>query len=218
MGVGVGIEFLTTSEELDARENFRRIVVNSTQALITAMRDYGNIKREDENFIETPARVAKAYVEILDGIFDGDKEVGEILKKTFPSKSLDGQMITVGPVDVWSLCPHHLLPVHMKVWVAYIPKDRVLGLSKLARLAELQAKKPAMQEDTTTDIAEALWAHLAPKGAGCFIRGRHLCMEMRGVKKAATTTTTAIRGIFLEDDVKNEFLNSVRSDCGNVDL
>lgn len=171
----------------------------------------GKIDPYGPNFIHTPGRVAKAYIEIFDGLFDQGDLVKELLSKTFPAKA--DEMITVGPIEVWSMCPHHFLPVQMWVWVAYIPKKKVLGLSKLARLAELLAKRPALQEDTTIDIARTLQKGLSPLGSACLIKGRHLCMEMRGVKKKALTTTTALEGVFRKNSAaKAEFLASVRGD------
>lgn len=189
---------------------FQKDVKKAYEEILHSMEKYAGISRFDANFRSTPDRVARAFGEVLDGMFDNGVVVTEILSKTFPSKS--NEMVTVGPVEVWSVCPHHWLPVHLMVWVAYIPKAKVLGLSKLARLAEVLAKKPALQEDTTADIAKALQKGLKPKGAACYVRGRHLCMEMRGVKKKAITTTTALEGVFFRPEVRAEFLAAVRSD------
>lgn len=193
----------------DRKEKFKEVVENSTREMLEALKEFG-LDPEDPNFIETPARVARAYVEIFAGLMEGEGVVDQILSKTFPAKA--DQMVTVGPVEVWSVCPHHLLPVKLRVWLAYIPDKKVLGLSKLARLAEIVAKKPALQEDTTEEIVAKLFTGLRPKGAGCVIKGRHLCMEMRGVKKEAVTTTTALSGIFFEPEVRAEFLAAVRGD------
>lgn len=189
--------------ESDVREIIRNLIMSLSKWTM-------QVSPLDPNFKETPARVARVYAEIFDGLFDNGSKVTEILSKTFPAKS--EEMITVGPVQVWSMCPHHLLPVMLRVWLAYIPKKKVLGLSKLARLAELVAKKPALQEDTTADIAWLLQRGLQPKGAACLIRGRHLCMEMRGVKKEAWTTTTALEGIFKKAEARAEFLAAVRGE------
>jgi GTP cyclohydrolase I len=170
----------------------------------------GKVVMHSPNFEQTPERVARAYAEIFDGLFDDGSKLTEILSRTFPAKS--SEMVTVGPIQIWSCCPHHWLPVMLRIWIAYIPKKKVLGLSKLARLAELVAKKPALQEDTTAEIAQLLQKGLQPKGAACLIRGRHLCMEMRGVKKEAWTTTTALEGAFKEARVRSEFLAAVRGE------
>lgn len=196
---------------LTPKTEFARDVTEAVSTILRSLQYWtGNkIQRNGPNFVETPQRVARAYMEVFDGLFDNGDQITNILSRTFPSKG--DEMVTVGPVEVWSMCPHHLLPVHMNVWLAYVPKKKVLGLSKLARLAELLAKKPAMQEDTTIEIADTLQSGLQPLGTACLIRGRHLCMEMRGVKKAAVTTTTALRGIFRSNGTaKAEFLAATK--------
>ena len=194
-----------------SREHFRASVSKHFRDILADMEKWSGFQTHGPNFTQTPDRVAKAYLEIFDGLFQNEYKVNEILSKTFPAKA--DEMITVGPVEVWSMCPHHFLPVFMKVWVGYIPHKEVLGLSKLARLAELMAKRPALQEDTTIDIAKTLQKHLRPQGAACLIKGRHLCMEMRGVKKSAVTTTTALEGVFRKKpEAKSEFLEAIRKE------
>jgi len=185
--------------EIDVEEAFKKILMSLSECF--------GVNIWTNNFAETPRRVAKAYSEIFDGLVCSSQRVEEILAKTFPGKN--DEMVSVGPVHVWSMCPHHFLPVEMNVWVAYLPSGKILGLSKLARLAELVAKKPALQEDTTTEISELLMKHLEPAGAACLVRGRHLCMEMRGVKKSAITTTTSLLGAFKNPATREEFLRSV---------
>ncbi len=173
------------------------------------------IHRHGPNFEETPARVARAYTEIFEGLFDNGDQVKEILSKTFPAKATE--MVVVGPVAVWSICAHHLLPVEMRVWLGYLPKKRVLGLSKLARLAELVAKKPGLQEDATIELVDLLYKGLKPSGCGCYIRGRHMCMAMRGVKSNAITTSSQLVGSFLKAEIRSEFLAMIRADITKGD-
>lgn len=180
------------------------------QNILKSLERNAGINAKDENFNDTPARVAKAWGEIFSGMFDTEDQLKEIISKAFPSKS--SEMIVQGPIEVWSVCPHHFLPVNLEVWIGYIPDRKVIGLSKLARIAELLAKKPALQEDTTWHIAEALFNGLGSKGVGCMVRGRHLCMEMRGVKKSAVTTTSSLLGNFLNPEVRAEFLGLVRGE------
>jgi GTP cyclohydrolase I len=189
---------------------FQKEVAEAFGQILSAFEKWGGLDPTGPNFLDTPQRIARAYAEIFDGLFDDGEAVNQILSRTFPAKS--DEMITVGPIQVWSMCPHHFLPVQMKVWVAYIPEKKVLGLSKLARLVELVAKKPALQEDTTVEIAQKLQDGLQPKGAACVIKGRHLCMEMRGVKKDAITTTTSLQRVFFQPEVRAEFLAGVRGD------
>lgn len=201
---------MTHAKQYAFEEDVKQAILD----IINSLHKWTNkVSPNDPNFKETPRRVARAYSEIFGGLFEDGETIREILSKTFPAKS--DEMITVGPIEVWSFCAHHFLPVHMHVWVSYVPKGKVLGLSKLARLAELCAKKPGLQEDVTTDIADLLFKHLKPKGAACLIRGRHLCMEMRGVKKNAVTTSTALRGAFFKPEVRQEFMDAVHADVAS---
>lgn len=193
-----------------SKARFELIVADSILQILKCMGGEFGLDYRGPNFAMTPERVARSYSEIFVGLMDNGEQVKKILAATFPATS--EEMVTVGPIDTWSVCAHHLLPVHMHVWVSYIPRKKVLGLSKMARLAELVAKKPGLQEEATNEIAQTLYNVLKPKGAACLIRGRHLCMEMRGVKKSSITTTTALAGNFLRQGVKNEFLASVRAD------
>ena len=200
-------------ERFKREERFEKAVQLATRVVLDAMYVEFDLDTRGANFEDTPERVARAYLELFAGAMDDGQQVKEILSKQFPAQT--SEMVVVGPVQVWSMCPHHLLPVEMQVWLGYLPNKRVLGLSKLARLAELLAKKPELQETTTSEIAGALYKGLKPKGAACLIRGRHLCMAMRGVKKEAITTTTQLKGAFLRPEVRAEFLAAVRADIGN---
>lgn len=159
------------------------------------------------NFGGTPKRVGRAYYEIFAGCENTENQINNILKTAFPCDG-DAGMIVEGPITTFSMCPHHLLPVEYQIFVAYIPKvnQGVLGLSKLARLAEVYSKRPVLQEQLGKDIVSAL-ASLDVDGAGCFIRGKHMCMRMRGIKKPeASTTTCALTGSFKTDmSTREEF-------------
>lgn len=163
------------------------------------------------NFGGTPKRVGRAYYEIFAGCENTDKQVEDILKTAFPCEG-DVGMIVEGPITTFSMCPHHLLPVEYQIYVGYIPKENqgVLGLSKLARLAEVYSKRPVLQEQLGKDIVSALGS-LNVDGAACFIRGKHMCMRMRGIKKPeASTTTCALYGSFKEDQsTREEFYNVI---------
>jgi GTP cyclohydrolase I len=120
-------------------------------------------------------------------------------------------MVTVGPIPFYSLCEHHIVPFFGDAWVSYIPKGTVVGLSKLARVVDAYARRFQVQERLTEQVADAVWTHHDPVGVGVIVRARHLCMEMRGVRKpGAATTTTALRGRYLDDEkVRSEFLGAV---------
>lgn len=145
-----------------------------------------------EGLLETPKRVAKAYAEFFAGLH---QDPAEILSTTF---AIDHEeLVLVKDIPFYSTCEHHLVPFHGSAHIGYIPsaEGRVTGLSKLARLVEVFARRPQVQERLTTQIVEALMTHLQPKGAIVVIECEHLCMSMRGVRKpGAKTVTSAVRG------------------------
>jgi GTP cyclohydrolase I len=167
----------------------------------------------DENFAETPARVAKAYIEMCSGLYTSEKKAEEIFGKKFRS-SYKG-MIVVGPISAAGVCPHHLLPVHMTAVLAYISdaKDGYkLGLSKLARAFRLYANRPMMQESISHDLVEAFEKYTKCSGVGLWINGRHSCMSARGVlAHESAAITQDVRGLFETDPgVKTEFAEQIR--------
>ncbi|HET7399460.1 MAG TPA: GTP cyclohydrolase I FolE [Intrasporangium sp.] len=145
-----------------------------------------------EGLEHTPARVARAYGEIFAGL---DMSAEEALSATF---AIDHEeLILVRDIELYSTCEHHLVPFHGVAHVGYIPaKDgRVTGLSKLARLVEVFARRPQVQERLTSQIADALVEHLGVQGAIVVVQAEHLCMSMRGIRKpGASTITSAVRG------------------------
>ena len=141
---------------------------------------------------DTPRRVAKSYVELLAGM---DQDPREILTATFDVGH--DELVLVKDIEVWSMCEHHLVPFVGKAHVGYIPLDdgHVTGLSKIARLVDVYARRPQVQERLTTQIADALTSVLQPRGVIVVIEAEHLCMSMRGVRKGgAKTITSAVRG------------------------
>jgi GTP cyclohydrolase I len=176
--------------------------------ILEGLRDTFGLDIEDENFKDTPRRVARAYAEIFRGIKDTDLQVQNILNTSFPSTV--SEMIVVKDIKAFSMCPHHFLPVEYDIAVAYISKDRVLGISKLARLAELLAKRPVLQETFTEDIAERLYTGIGAQGVGVYVEGAHSCMRMRGAGQVnSKTITSALRGSFMESAVRGEFLSLI---------
>ncbi len=143
---------------------------------------------------ETPARVARAYREQFAGL---GREPEEVLATLFDEHH--DELVLVRDIEMYSQCEHHLLPFHGRAHVGYIPSadGRITGLSKLARLVDLYAKRPQVQERLTAQVADGLVRVLQPRGAIVVIEAEHLCMSMRGVRKpGATTVTSAVRGIF----------------------
>ncbi|APU12398.1 MULTISPECIES: GTP cyclohydrolase I FolE [Actinoalloteichus] len=146
-----------------------------------------------EGLQETPARVARAYQEMFAGLFT---DPDAVLDKTFDEGH--DELVLVTDIPVYSYCEHHLLPFHGSAHVGYIPntEGRVTGLSKLARVVDLYARRPQVQERLTSQVADALVRKLNPRGVIVVMEAEHLCMSMRGVRKpGARTTTSAVRGL-----------------------
>jgi GTP cyclohydrolase I len=147
-----------------------------------------------EGLLETPRRVAAMYEEIFAGL---GQDAAEHFCVTFNEGHQE--MVLVRDIPLYSVCEHHLLPFLGRAHVAYIPgkSGRICGLSKLARVVDVYAKRPQVQERLTSQIADTIIEHLAPQGVIVVIEAEHLCMSMRGVQKpGAITTTSAVRGIF----------------------
>mgnify|MGYP000547251614 CR=1 FL=1 len=152
---------------------------------------------EREGLKETPNRIARMCEEIYGGL---DQEADEHLLKQFEVEN--NEMVLEKDITFYSMCEHHLVPFFGKAHIAYIPAadGRVCGLSKLARLVEVYAKRPQVQERLTSQIADTLVEQLNPQGVVVVLEAEHMCMSMRGVKKpGAKTVTNAMRGIFKED-------------------
>lgn len=150
---------------------------------------------EREGLLETPARVARAYAELTGGLRMAPEDV---LTTTFDLGH--DEMVLVRDIELWSMCEHHLVPFTGVAHVGYIPAEsgKITGLSKLARLVDVFAKRPQVQERLTTQVADALVELLEARGVIVVIEAEHLCMTMRGVRKAgARTITSAVRGIML---------------------
>ena len=148
-----------------------------------------------EVLLETPARVARAYAELTAGL---RMEPEDVLTTTFDLGH--DEMVLVRDIELWSMCEHHLVPFTGVAHVGYIPAEtgKITGLSKLARLVDVYAKRPQVQERLTTQVADALLEILGARGVIVVIEAEHLCMTMRGVRKAgARTITSAVRGAFL---------------------
>ncbi|ASE11969.1 MAG TPA: GTP cyclohydrolase I FolE [Kocuria sp.] len=161
---------------------------------------------------DTPARVARAYAEVFAGLHE---DPAELLATSFDIGH--SEMVLVRDVPFYSTCEHHLVPFHGVAHVGYIPgpEGKVTGLSKLARLVDLYAKRPQVQERLTTQVVEALVAHLHPAGAIVVVECEHLCMSMRGVRKpGARTVTSAVRGQLRDPATRAEAMNLIAAGHG----
>jgi GTP cyclohydrolase I len=165
-------------------------------------------KTDDENFRDTAGRAAKGFHELVLGENCVRAEIEALLAKTFPAKY--GEMVISKHNTAFGVCPHHLLPVIYRISLAYIPTSKVLGLSKLSRLARLLARGPRLQEDLTHELAVILDEQLDSQGSAVYIEGLHMCMAARGVgAHEARLVTSAVRGVFLELATRDEFIKLV---------
>ncbi|MBO8159527.1 GTP cyclohydrolase I FolE [Thermosyntropha sp.] len=148
---------------------------------------------EREGLKDTPKRVAKMYEEIFSGLWCEPKEFLQVSFSEFHD-----ELVLVKDIPLYSMCEHHFLPFYGKAHVAYIPRGgKVIGISKLARVAEAYAKRPQLQERLTSQIADCIYETLNPHGVGVVIEAEHMCMTMRGIRKpGSVTVTSALRGLF----------------------
>jgi GTP cyclohydrolase I len=168
-----------------------------------------------EGLLKTPERVAKALRFFTQGY---QQDIEEAFNGALYSVKYD-EMVVVRDIDFFSLCEHHLLPFYGKCHVAYIPNDRVVGLSKIPRLVEVFSRRLQVQERLTVQIAETLQEKLTPQGVAVVIEARHLCMMMRGVETPnAVAVTSSMHGVFLsQQKTREEFLTLIRrSSSGQV--
>ncbi|MDG1917732.1 MAG: GTP cyclohydrolase I FolE [Flavobacteriales bacterium] len=161
-----------------------------------------------EGLLKTPERVAKAMQFLTQGY---DVEATGILKSAMFSEDYS-QMVLVKEIEFYSLCEHHLLPFFGKAHIAYIPNGHIVGLSKLPRVVDAFSRRLQVQERLTNEIRDCIQNTLKPKGVAVVMEARHLCMQMRGVEKQSSlTTTSAFSGAFLESEkTRLEFMNLIR--------
>ena len=160
-----------------------------------------------DGLVKTPERAAKAMEFLTGGV---RQDPGAILRSALFEVNYD-EMVIVKDIEMYSLCEHHMLPFFGRVHIAYIPRGKVVGLSKLPRLVDVFARRLQVQERMTREIADALCEAINPQGVGVVIEAQHLCMMMRGVQKQAShTVTSAMLGVFEEQPTRQEFLSLVR--------
>ena len=164
---------------------------------------------EREGLLDTPKRVVKSYEEFYEG-YNTDPE--EILERTFSETEGYDEMVVLRDIRLESHCEHHMLPIIGRVHVAYIPKNRVVGISKLARVVDIYAKRMQIQEKLTAQIANSINTTLKPKGVAVVVEATHQCMSTRGVHKAgAIMQTSHMLGAFREDKrTRQEFMGLIK--------
>jgi len=196
----------TNGDNSIPRGEENRIIERVAEHMTAIMREL-KLDLEDPNYAHTPERVAKMYLEMFHGLREG----AEPTITTFPNDEGYNHMVIEKEISFYSMCAHHFVPFYGHAHIAYIPQSTIIGLSKLPRILEFYAKRPQLQERLTEQVAEFLWTKLEPQGVMVVIEARHLCVEMRGVKKpGALTTTSALRGCFADRMVREEFLALLR--------
>jgi GTP cyclohydrolase IA len=178
------------------------------KAIVTQLLRQIDPEPEREGLVKTPERVARALTYLTRG-YEQDPET-IINGALFNEKH--SEMIVVKDIDFYSLCEHHILPFFGRAHVAYIPRGRIVGLSKIARLVEVYARRLQVQERMTTEIAETIERHLEPLGVAVVTEAEHLCMRMRGIEKQnSTVVTSAMRGAFQTNSkTREEFMMFIR--------
>jgi GTP cyclohydrolase I len=187
----------------------KELLASAYRQILEAIEAMGYPVRTDDNFTETAARAARAMTELVRPPSEIQTEVDDMLSRTFQAR-YDEMVISKHNVS-FGMCPHHLLPVIYRISVAYLPGQRVLGISKLSRLVRLLSKRPVLQEDLTQELSEILHERLETRGSAAYVEGLHLCMAARGVEShEARVVTSAVRGIFRENPAtRQEFLDLV---------
>lgn len=167
---------------------------------------------EREGLIKTPERVFKAY----QFMYGGYKEDPQAVLESALFTSTNDEMVLIKDIELYSTCEHHLLPIIGRAHVAYIPDGKVVGLSKIPRVVDIFSRRMQIQEQLTEQIADAIMKTIQPKGVAVVIQARHMCMEMRGVEKInSTTTSSALRGLFKRDEkTRSEFFNLINAPAG----
>lgn len=201
-------------DEFDDVEGYKKIDRYNTKSVENIASKYKNILLDmgenpnREGLLKTPERVAKAMQFLTHG-YDLNPE--EILKSAMFKEDYS-QMVIVKDIEVYSMCEHHMLPFFGKAHVAYIPNGCVVGLSKIPRVVDAYARRLQVQERLTNEIRDCIQNTMNPKGVAVVIECSHLCMQMRGIQKQnSVTTTSAFTGEFLKDTTRKEFISLIGS-------
>jgi len=186
------------------RDNYNKKLASNIKSILSEIGE----NTERDGLLKTPERVAKSMEFLTNGY---DKNPAEILKSAIFAEDYS-QMVLVKDIELYSLCEHHMLPFFGKAHVAYIPNGNIVGLSKIPRIVDVFARRLQVQERLTDEIKDCLQDTLNPIGVAVVIEAQHLCMQMRGVEKQhSSTTTSAFSGIFMSDEkTRSEFINLIK--------
>ncbi|NDF11494.1 MAG: GTP cyclohydrolase I FolE [Proteobacteria bacterium] len=188
--------------------SIKRPTMKEAEAAVRTLILWAGDNPDREGLIDTPNRVARSYQEFFNG-YEQDAE--ELLTRTFGEIDQYDEMIVLSNISFSSYCEHHMVPIIGKVHIGYLPSKRVVGISKLARVVEVFAKRLQIQEKFTSEIAEAIDNALKPRGVGVVVEASHQCMTTRGVKKDDVTMSTShMTGLFRKDaKTRREFFNLI---------
>ena len=185
-------------------DNYNKELAGNIKSLLSEIGE----NPEREGLLKTPERVAKSMKFLTDGY---KQDPAKIIQSAMFSEEYS-QMVLVKDIELYSLCEHHMLPFFGKAHVAYIPNGHIVGLSKIPRIVDVFARRLQVQERLTDEIKDCIQETLNPKGVAVVIEAQHLCMQMRGVQKQhSSTTTSAFSGIFMSDEkTRAEFINLIK--------
>ncbi len=190
----------------DSRQSQKEKELNNLESLFGKVLDNLGGERDRQGLEDTPLRVAKAMQFLTQGY---DQDPAAIIRSAMFDEEYS-QMVLVKDIEVYSLCEHHMLPFFGKAHVAYIPNGRIVGLSKIPRIVDVFARRLQVQERLTNQIMECIQETLNPVGVAVVLEAQHMCMQMRGVQKQnSVTTTSAFHGEFLEETTRQEFVNLI---------
>lgn len=205
---------------MDSSVEKQPCVVKDTEELRAALTTLENLLKRRyyhwdgrEQFNGTGERLVRAFNEFCWPPEQIESEVAKHASRVF-NYSID-EMLVEGPIEAWTLCPHHLLPCKFIVYIGYIPDGAVLGLSKFARIATTLGKRPVIQEQYTQELADVIQKYLKPRGVGVAVFGQHGCMQSRGIKQQANVSTAILHGVIRErPEARAEFYALVRERNG----
>lgn len=185
-------------------DNYNQDIASSIKTLLSEIGE----NPEREGLLKTPERVSKSMEFLTNGY---EKNPSEILKSAMFSERYS-QMVLVKDIELYSLCEHHMLPFFGKAHIAYMPNGHIVGLSKIPRIVDVFSRRLQVQERLTDEIKDCIQETLNPKGVAVVIEAQHLCMQMRGVQKQhSSTSTSAFSGIFISDEkTRAEFMNLIK--------
>ena len=200
-------EKINANGDLILSQEAKEEKIKKLTKLFEDMLDILGFDRNDQNLKRTPERIAKMYInELLYGVYNSPPDI-----TVFQNDKKVNSMIVLGPIRVNSLCSHHFVPFIGWAYVGYIPNKKITGISKLARIVNWFARRPQIQEELTEQIADFVEEKLKPLGVGVYITAQHGCMQIRGIQEPnAWMTTMALRGVFYNIEVREEFLKYVR--------